>query len=119
MSTQDAQLLLQRYLAGECTAEEKDLLEAWWDELLAEYEWQISEAQENVVHDRMLSRIKAELGEELGTAGREEKAGREEFENGAPVRRLQWRRYAGIAAAVLVIAGGGWLGGGRHGARRG
>jgi transmembrane sensor len=111
MSTQDAQLLLQRYLAGECTAEEKDLLEAWWDELQAEYEWQISEAQENVVHDRMLSRIKAELGEELETAGREE------LENNAPVRRLQWRRYAGIAAAVLVIAAGGWLWRARHGAQ--
>jgi ferric-dicitrate binding protein FerR (iron transport regulator) len=100
MSTQDAQLLLQRYLAGECTPEEKELLETWWDQLQAEFQWQISEAQRNEVHDRMLSRIKAELGEELPN---------EELPNIAPVRRLPWRRYAAIAAAVLLIAAGGWL----------
>jgi transmembrane sensor len=103
MSTQNAQLLLQRYLAGECTAEEKELLETWWDELQAESE--VSQAPDNVVHNRMLSRIKARLGEELETA---------EGENNAPVRRLQWRRYAGIAAAILVIAAGGWLWQARH-----
>jgi ferric-dicitrate binding protein FerR (iron transport regulator) len=93
MTTQDAQLLLQRYLAGECTAEEKELLEAWWTELQAEFEWQVPAGQESAVHDRMLSRIKEELGEELA----------------APVRPLHWRRYAGIAAAVLVIAAGAWF----------
>jgi ferric-dicitrate binding protein FerR (iron transport regulator) len=93
MSTQDAQLLLQRYLAGECTAEEKELLEAWWDELQAEYE--VAETPDKVVHDRMLSRIKAELGEE--------------WPGSAPVRKLPWRRYAGIAAAALLIVAGGWL----------
>jgi ferric-dicitrate binding protein FerR (iron transport regulator) len=110
MSTQDAQLLLQRYLAGECTAEEKELLEAWWDELQAEFQWQMADAQQNAVHDRMLSRIKAELGEELGTA---------EGENSAPGRRLPWRRYAGIAAAVLMIAAGGWFWRAQYVARHG
>lgn len=114
MSTQDAQLLLQRYLAGECTAEEKELLEAWWDELQAEFE--VAEAPDNVVHDRMLLRIKAELGEELEPA-KEAKEEEEELENNAPVRRLPWRRYAGIAAAVLVIAAGGWLWRAWHGAQ--
>lgn len=118
MSTQDAQLLLQRYLSGECTAEEKDLLEAWWDELQAESE--VAEAPDNVVHDRMLSRIKAELGEELEMAKdakKKEEKEEDEAVNNAPVRRLLWRRYAGIAAAVLVIAAGSWLWRARHGAQ--
>ena len=132
MTTQDAQILLQRYLAGDCTAEEKDLLEAWWAELHAEFPWEVPAGQEGVVHDRMLSRIRAELGNELGVAaGREPAAelGRSEEEDPVdvqapvkwqsvegdaesmqiPVRRLEWRQYAGIAAAVLVIAAGGWL----------
>ena len=102
MTTQDAQLLLQRYLAGECTAEEKALLEAWWAELQGEFEWEVPMGQESAVHDRMLSRIKAELGEELAAT---------------PVRRMVWRRYAGIAAAVLVIAAGSWLWSSRHAAQ--
>lgn len=93
MTTQDAQLLLQRYLAGECTAEEEKLLETWWAELQAEFEWEVPAGQEIVVHDRMLSRIKSELGGELKT----------------PVRQLPWRRYTGVAAAVLLLAAGSWL----------
>jgi transmembrane sensor len=102
MTTQNAQLLLQRYLAGDCTAEEKELLEAWWAELQAEFQWEVPAGQEGVVHDRMLSRIKAELGGELVKV---------------PVRRMEWRRYAGIAAAVLVIAAGGWFWWPRHSAQ--
>jgi transmembrane sensor len=129
MTTQDAQLLLQRYLAGDCTAEEKELLEAWWVELQAEFEWEVPAEQEGVVHDRMLSRIKAELGNELeGTAGVQVEmrtSGRqtgkgtlvEEAPVKAPVRRLEWRRYAGVAAAVLVIAGGSWFWFSRHSAQ--
>jgi transmembrane sensor len=115
MTTQDAQLLLQRYLAGECTAEEKELLEAWWAELQAEFEWEVPMGQERAVHDRMLSRIKAELGGELETAASE--AGAHGKGSTTPVRRIAWRRYAGIAAAVLVIAAGGWLWSSRHAAQ--
>src|SRR5258708_4575544 len=112
MMTQDAQLLLQRYLAGECTAEEKELLEARWAELQAEFEWEVPVGQQNAVHHRMLSRIKAELGETLEGRVLEIKTAGEG--STAPVRRLGWRRYAGIAAAVLVIAGGGWFWWSRH-----
>ncbi len=120
MTTQDAQILLQRYLAGDCTAEEKDLLEAWWAELHAEFPWEVPAGQEDVVHDRMLSKIKAELGNELETAGgveSETARGWQPETAGGPklaVKRLEWRRYAGIAAAVLVIAAGGWLWKSRH-----
>jgi hypothetical protein len=115
MTTLDAQLLLQRYLAGDCTAEEKELLEAWWAELQAEFQWEVPAGQEGVVHDRMLSRIKAELGNELDEAGGRE--GKIERVKEVPVRRLAWRRYAGIAASVLVIAAGGWFWWSRHSAQ--
>ena len=104
MTTQDAQLLLQRYLAGDCTAEEKELLEDWWAELQAEFQWEVPAGQEGMVHDRMLSRIKMELGTELEAAGMRK----------APVRPLEWRRYVGIAAAVLMVAAGGWFWWSRH-----
>ncbi len=106
MTTQDAQILLQRYLAGDCTAEEKDLLEAWWAELQDEFPWELPVGQQGEVHDRMLSKIKAELGTELATGGQELNT---PVPAEVPIRRLEWRRYAGIAAAVLVIVTGGWL----------
>jgi ferric-dicitrate binding protein FerR (iron transport regulator) len=116
MTTQDAQRLLQRYLAGECTAEEKELLEAWWAELQEEFEWEVPAGQENAVHHRILSGIKAELRGELEVAMGERVPEMEADGEGprAPVRRIEWRRYAGIAAAVLVIAAGGWLWSSRH-----
>jgi len=116
MTTQDAQLLLQRYLAGDCSAEEKELLEAWWTELQAEFEWEIPAGQEQVVHNRMLSRIRAELGGELAEAapGQQIGAARPVAEaaaegSTAPVRKLPWRRYTAAAAVVMLLAAGGWL----------
>lgn len=109
MSTQDAQLLLQRYLAGECTADEKLLLETWWDELQAEA--MAVETPDDVVRHRMLSRIKAELGEELQPAREEntEEPAKEEPAKETPLKTLPWRRYTGVAAAILLIAAGIWL----------
>jgi ferric-dicitrate binding protein FerR (iron transport regulator) len=120
MTTQDAQLLLQRYLAGDCTAEEKELLEAWWAELQAEFPWEVPVGQEGIVHDRMLSKIKGELGGELWAATGEQElrralaSGDEGPTPEVPIRRMEWRRYAGIAAAVLVVAAGGWFWWSRH-----
>jgi transmembrane sensor len=96
MTTEDAQRLLRRYLAGDCTAEEKELLEAWWTEIQEEFPWEVPTRQTNEIHDRMLSKIRISL------------AGEGESGEIAPVRQL-WRRYAVVAAAVLIIAGGGWF----------
>src|ERR1700719_3616685 len=100
MSTQDAQLLLRRYLAGECTAEEKEWLEAWWNELQSESAGSAASTPDKTAHDRMLSRIKAELGTELTAPN---------TQANTSVVRLNWRRYASIAAAILLIAAGGWF----------
>lgn len=88
MTTKDAQRLLQRYLAGECTPEEKVLLEGWWDELQAEFKWEVPAGQEREVHDRMLSRIRAELEEP---------------------KVIKPRIWYAAAAAVVLIAAGSWL----------
>jgi transmembrane sensor len=103
MTPQDAQSLLQRYLAGNCTEGERQMLESWYAELAAEFPWEVPAGEATAIHDRMLSRIKTELGGELGEAREEER------EKKGAVRRLPWRRYVGVAAAVLVLAGGGWF----------
>jgi transmembrane sensor len=111
MTPQDAQSLLQRYLAGNCTEGEQQMLESWYAELAAEFPWEVPADKATAIHDRMLSRIKTELGGELEKG---EQGGKGEGAERAPVRRLPWRRYVGVAAAVLVLAGGGWLWRSRH-----
>lgn len=85
MQSQDAQLLLRRFLAGECTSAEKELVESWFAELSEE---QVDIAEPEAAHDRMLMKIRAEL---------------------TPVRRMGWRKYAAAAAAVVIAATAGYL----------
>ncbi|WP_431210973.1 FecR family protein [Puia sp. P3] len=91
MLPQDAQLLLQRYLAGECTAAERELVDGWFAELGEEYKGEVVLEEAGVVRDRMLMKIREELGVRV------------------PVRRIGWRRYGAVAASVLIVAAGGWL----------
>ena len=53
MTAQEAQLLLQRYLDGECTPAEKMLVESWWDELHDEYPWDIPAGDREMVKARI------------------------------------------------------------------
>jgi ferric-dicitrate binding protein FerR (iron transport regulator) len=87
MTPQDAQALLQKYLDGDCTTEEKALLETWWTNLQEEFPWEIPAGQAEAIHHRLLSKIRSEL----------------------EVRQLPWRRYATAAAAALVVSLGAWL----------
>jgi len=112
--------MLQRYLAGECTAAERELAEGWFGELGEEYPGEVVLEEPLAIHDRMLMKIRAELEGQvrLKDAGRPEvglkevgghevghtEAGRPE----APVRRIGWRRYVAVAA-VLVVVIGGWV----------
>jgi len=93
MLPQDAQLLLQRYLAGECTAAERELVDGWFAELGEEHPVEPVLEEAGAVHDRMLMKIRAELEEKAGSS----------------VRRIGWRRYVAAAAAALIVAIGGWL----------
>jgi ferric-dicitrate binding protein FerR (iron transport regulator) len=90
MTAEEVQLLLQRYLNDSCTAEEKALLETWWEEMQGQFPWEIPAGQHQAIRERMLSKIKAGLYGEI------------------PEPRLPWRKYTAVAAAVLVLAVGGW-----------
>jgi ferric-dicitrate binding protein FerR (iron transport regulator) len=113
MLPKDAQLLLRRYLAGECTDGEKEWVESWFAELGEDLPGEVSLEEPGVIHDRMLAQIRAELGESIGLV----RGGKELAESAGqartigidrpPVRRLGW--FAGIAAAVIVLAIGVWL----------
>ncbi|MBS1603663.1 MAG: FecR domain-containing protein [Bacteroidetes bacterium] len=95
MLPQDAHLLLQRYLGGECSPAEKELVEGWFAELGEEYSGEPVLEDAAAAHDRILMKIRAGL-EELGQPVP------------APVRHIGWWRY-GVAAAVLIVAIAGWL----------
>lgn len=75
-------MLLRRFLAGECTPAEKELVESWFAELAQEQPEAI--IADESVHDRMLAKIRAEL---------------------TPVRRMGWRKYAAVAAVVIAVGG--------------
>ncbi|MBS1664622.1 MAG: FecR family protein [Bacteroidetes bacterium] len=91
MTERDAQSLLRRYLAGECTPSEKEWVESWFEDLGDEYPGEAAVDEPRIVHDRMLARIRAELGEDVRP-------------------RVRWlTRAAAIAAAVVVLAVGVWL----------
>lgn len=101
MTPKDAQALLGRYLAGECTPSEKELVESWFIDMGEEYPGEVTLKEPGLVHDRMLERIRAEL-----QTDRVRERQSDTFER-RPVKRMVW--FAGIAAAVLFLAIGIWL----------
>lgn len=101
--------MLQRYLDGDCTAEEKSLLETWWTDLHEEFPWEIPAGQAEAIHNRLLANIKATLAAEWP-----EQPG--PTAPPTPLRSLTWRRYAVAAAAAAVVAIGAWLSWPKHNA---
>lgn len=95
--------MLQRYLGGECTPAEKELVEGWFAGLGEEYPGEPVLEDAGAVHDRMLMNIRAELQDQ---------------HRHPSVRRVGWWRYPAVAAAVLIIATGGWLLWQRNSAKR-
>ena len=85
MTIKDKHALLQRYLDGSCTPGEKELVEVFWAEVQAEDPWVVPMEEKKDAHDRILSRINGEL-----------------------FHRITWRRYADVAAAVLIVAVAAW-----------
>lgn len=113
MTPQDARSLLERYLTGNCTPGEKELLESWYKGLLEEFPWDIPASESGAIHDRMLSTIKARLGEDWPEQTLQ-KYPEPAQPNSGRVRRLAWPRYAGAAAAILAITVGSWIWWSRH-----
>ncbi len=83
--------LLEKYLSGECTEAEKEIVEAWYASLQGEprYLDHLPDAEQDEIRNETFGNIRRELnmGEER------------------PVRRIQWHWMAGIAASVLIAIG--------------
>jgi transmembrane sensor len=83
--------LLEKYLSGDCTDAEKELVEAWYASLKSEpsYLDHLPEDEQDGIRLETFGNIRKTL----------------DFGEEKPVRRLPWHWLAGIAASVLVAAG--------------
>ncbi|MCF0070743.1 FecR domain-containing protein [Dyadobacter sp. CY261] len=83
--------LLEKYLSGECTDAEKELVENWYASLKGEprYLDHLPDVELDEVRQETFGNIRRELN----------------MADERPVRRLPWHWLAGIAASVLVALG--------------
>ncbi|KAA0991999.1 FecR family protein [Dyadobacter aurulentus] len=83
--------LLQKYLSGQCTEEEKVQVEAWYDSMQGETAFldQLPETDVAGIQENTFLGIKNQLG----------------FEENKPEQTINWRWLTSIAASVLIAAG--------------
>ncbi|GAB2787255.1 FecR domain-containing protein [Rhabdobacter roseus] len=88
--------LLQKYLLDECTAEERDLVEAWYASLqgTSNYLSTLSEAERNRLQQETFRHIQHQLATSRPQV---------------PVLTLLRRPWLGVAAALVLVAGLLWL----------
>lgn len=84
-------VLLEKYLSGECTDAEKELVEAWYASLQGEprYLDHLPDTEQDEVRNEAFGNIRRELN----------------MVEERPVRRIQWHWMAGIAASVVIAIG--------------
>lgn len=120
MTQQEAQELIERYIAGDCTPEEAARVEAWWNRLQSGSAWEMREDERLSIHDRVLKGIRAELADEGLPQRTADAAGDQQgvpAATGGILRFLRqpWRRYADVAAAVVIVVAASWYAlSGRH-----
>lgn len=96
MDRQEARLLLERYLAGQCTPEEEVRVKSWYQALEEEYAWGLDEAGRAARGEQLKAKIDASLGfqaQEIPVV---------------PVSRTRWLRIAAAAVLILTLGGGAW-----------
>lgn len=83
--------LLEKYLSGECTDEEKELVEAWYASIQGETRYldHLPDAEVSGLREDTFRQIRGELN----------------MASEKPVRIFQWRWLAGIAASLLLVLG--------------
>jgi hypothetical protein len=83
--------LLEKYLSGECTGAEKEIVEAWYASLQGEprYLDHLPDTEQDEIQQEAFGNIRRELN----------------MAEERPVRRLPWHWLAGIAASILVVLG--------------
>jgi len=87
--------LLQKYLAGECTEEEEQLVLEWYESMIRNSDLHLSDADRSLIEERLWHTIKTNVQAETTAT------------QAAKVRRLTnrtWYRIAAVAAAVTVVA---------------
>ncbi|SFC45389.1 FecR protein [Parapedobacter composti] len=84
MDRQQAKQLLARYLSGDCTPNERALVEAWYNKVVDD--------QAPIEADPDWDALERHLATQLSLAPRQ------------PLRRLRWYNYAAAAASILFIA---------------
>ncbi|HEY1201071.1 MAG TPA: FecR domain-containing protein [Niastella sp.] len=91
MDNNEARTLLEKYRTGECTQEEKQLVEQWFAELAETGEWQWTDGQKEEVQQRMETRLLQQIN--------------------TPGARLYIQRAAmwWAAAVVLLLLGAGYF----------
>lgn len=83
--------LLEKYLNGECTEAEKELVEAWYASLEGEARYldHLPDAEQDEIRQETFGNIRREL----------------HIEQEEPARAFPWRWLTGIAASVLIVLG--------------
>lgn len=96
MDRQEARLLLERYLAGQCTPEEQERVKLWYQELEEEYSWELDAASREA---RGLQ-LKAKIDASLDCQVQETPV--------VPLYRTRWLRMAAAAVLILTLGGSTW-----------
>lgn len=84
MTEKEIQALIERYISGECSPEEKEFLERWYTDELQKRTTEVEQNEAQIVKDEIWGRIIDE---------------RPQLRR----RRIVWSVWAGAAAAVLLI----------------
>jgi len=84
MTEKEIQALIERYISGECSSEEKEFLERWYTDELQKRTTEVEQNEAQIVKDEIWGRIVDERPQ-------------------LRKRRLAWRIWASAAAAVLLI----------------
>lgn len=93
MDEKKARAILEKYLAGKATPDEKQLVEQWYAQLVDSGEWQWGEGEKFRIREQMEQELLQKINE-----------------TNTPVRRLHtnWR-WAAAAVLALIVAGGAFL----------
>lgn len=94
--------LLEKYLSGQCTEAEKELVEKWYASLQGETRYldHVPDNEQEEMRRQTFGNIRQELH-----LGKIDEPVRATFERVLPWRALPWRLLTGIAASVAIVLG--------------
>lgn len=96
MDRQEARLLLERYLAGQCTPQEEERVKRWYQELEEEHTWELDATSRASRGLQLKAKIDASLGFRTAEAAV------------VPMHRTRWLRIVAAAVLILTLGGSAW-----------